>query len=274
MNALIAQLVALACHGNAVLRGTESPAVFPGNSTCRFCESLRFLRVSRKLFGGFKETPVADTPEAWFAVLKEQGVGGLRVFRVGRAGMCANDRLSCLFIGGKDTWGLEALLPKGRSDFWLAKWELGDRAAPEQRIWRVNYGRITRSQRFTPPALTVAQAALELGEELERALAFAERQELSGFAKSFAEALDTLRSAGRTRHGYHRDLAPAGLLSVEAAGLLDACQKAWVFGGMGSWSDLGFAEPAEQTLYTALSGELLERLGVAIEVAVGSVWGE
>ena len=42
---------------------------------------------------------------------------------------------------------------------------------------------------------------------------------------------------------------------LPAAQLLGAAQSAWVFGGMGSWNDLGF-EGEDQALYDRLSEEL------------------
>ena len=44
----------------------------------------------------------------------------------------------------------------------------------------------------------------------------------------------------KKRYGYHQYLAPGGGLPSLAVRLLDAYQPAWVFGGMGSWNDLGF----------------------------------
>jgi hypothetical protein len=45
--------------------------------------------------------------------------------------------------------------------------------------------------------------------------------------------------------------------------MLDAAQSAWVFGGMGSWNDLGFAG-AEQKEYERVSKHLYAALTDAI----------
>ena len=51
--------------------------------------------------------------------------------------------------------------------------------------------------------------------------------------------------------------------------LLDACQSAWVFGGMGSWNDLGFEGP-EQTEYDRVSERLFTALNETIQSAANA----
>jgi hypothetical protein len=55
--------------------------------------------------------------------------------------------------------------------------------------------------------------------------------------------------------------------------LLDASQKAWVFGGMGSWNDLG-SEGDDQKLYERLSDRLFRAVNEAIEAAATSTFKE
>lgn len=56
---------------------------------------------------------------------------------------------------------------------------------------------------------------------------------------------------------------------MEAATLLDACQKAWVFGCMGSWNDMGF-DGENQKTYDRVSERLFQAVNVAIEQAATS----
>jgi hypothetical protein len=51
--------------------------------------------------------------------------------------------------------------------------------------------------------------------------------------------------------------------------MLDAVQTAWVFGGMGSWNDLGF-DGEEQRTYDSLSEELCAALNMAVLEVVNS----
>ncbi len=62
-----------------------------------------------------------------------------------------------------------------------------------------------------------------------------------------------------------QDLAPSDFVSSQARTLLGACQKSWVFSGMGSWNDMGFDDP-EQAEYERVSEQLFNNLNEAIAV--------
>lgn len=68
-------------------------------------------------------------------------------------------------------------------------------------------------------------------------------------------------------HGYHKDLYVPGSLCKSAEAMLDAAQSAWVFGGMGSWNDMGF-DGQEQREYESVSEELFNAVNRALCVAV------
>src|SRR5207247_9850127 len=52
-------------------------------------------------------------------------------------------RMSSAFVGGGGTWSMEALQPRAKSAGWLSRWEVWNQNAPERRIWRVSYGRVS-----------------------------------------------------------------------------------------------------------------------------------
>ncbi len=54
--------------------------------------------------------------------------------------------------------------------------------------------------------------------------------------------------------------------------MLAACQKAWVFGGMGSWNDMGF-DGEDQKDYVRLSEALFQALNAAIVAAANASLG-
>jgi hypothetical protein len=120
----------------------------------------------------------------------------------------------------------------------------------------------TTQQRLAPG---LNDAVRDLEEALVQAHAFAESQALE--LVSFSVALETLRVGAP--HGYHRDLAPSGLLDQRALSLLDAAQSAWVFGGMGSWNDVG-VPPAHDAEYERVSECLFQALTRAIVAAANS----
>lgn len=63
--------------------------------------------------------------------------------------------------------------------------------------------------------------------------------------------------------------ANPSLLPLEAIQLLSAAQSSWVFGGMGSWNDLGF-EGEDQATYESLSEELYGTVNRAIVAATNA----
>lgn len=112
-------------------------------------------------------------------------------------------------------------------------------------------------------------AARRLRAALAEIHQFSEKHNCGGFTTCFARAMETLDSGGAKRHGYHKDLVAQGVAPEIAIYLLDACQTAWVFGGMGSWNDMGF-EGGEQMEYDRVSEQLFTTLNETIQSAANS----
>ena len=259
-------MVALTCYGNAVLSGHKAPLFFPANSTCQFCERVAFVTLDKTFFGKVKEQEVAKSPDDWFSLLKSRRALGIRLARAPQDNPGISDRMSAGFVGGGGTWTMEVLLPKQKSNFWSARWEVWNQKAPDRRIWRVAYGRVSEATTRAAATADLVGASRELQQSLQEIREFSAKHGLDGFTKCFDDALDTLASEGKNRHGYHQDLAPRGILSEEAAMVLDASQPSWVFGGMGSWNDMGF-DGDEQQRYDRVSERLFQAVNSAIETA-------
>jgi hypothetical protein len=269
MNGSIAQIVALTCHANAFLRGLPSPTFFPGNSTCQFCDWVKFVTVSKTTFGKAQETPVAGNPNNWFQHLKSAGILGVRLGCTPQNNPGISDRMSSAFVGGGGSWAMEAVQERAKSAIWLSRWQVWNQNAPERRIWRVDYGRVSEA---CPRA--VGNASLELARNRFRSAlaeihAFSENHGCGGVTACFSRAMETLDSDGVKRHGYYKDLAVDGVVPSLAEGLLDAAQSAWVFGGMGSWNDMGF-EGADQAEYDRVSQQLFTVLNDTIQNAANA----
>ena len=273
MNGPIAQIVALTCHGNAILSGQAGLPFLPANSTCQFCERVTFVTLGRSLLGKLNETKLADSPEAWFSYLKAGEALGIRLWRKPQNNLGFSDRMTAGLAGGGGTWTMEILLPGDTSERWAARWEVSNREAPDQRIWRVTYARVSKGRSSPAKVGELSETIHELEESLKAIQSFSKKQKLEIFSAQFEQALDSIESKGRNRHGYHQDLAPTGFLSEEAAVLFDACQTAWVFGGMLSWNDLWF-EGEDQGTYERVSERLFEAVNAGIEQAATSSIGE
>ena len=147
---------------------------------------------------------------------------------------------------------------------------MGNREDPERKIWDVAYFRVDQNRAHLPfsrEPLTALKTDLEV--VLSRIDAFATRKNLESFAKAFRAAKDVLSSAEPLSKTYHSDFAPTSDISLEAKQLLAAAQVAWVFGGMGSWNDMGF-EGQDQKEYVQISHELYSLLNQVICSAVNS----
>jgi len=125
-----------------------------------------------------------------------------------------------------------------------------------------------------PKLRTVESLFPELRRTLGDILAFAEEQRFDGFAGSFRTAIKCLSANDPFAEVHHKDLAPAGFLVLPERQLLAACQAAWVFGGVGSWNDLGF-NGKEQVRYERLSSSLFALLneGICVSTNAAAVRG-
>lgn len=270
MQGTIAHAVALVLEGNAALRGVSSTGLDSGHSTMKFCEFVRFVDLASTPTG-WSERTVAEDPAAWFGYLKERGFNELRLSHAPSRGTNPNgapDRMLAAFIGGGGRWQIQASRPRGY-DSWESRWTVGDRERADRRIWQVTYGRVARNQ---PPStdepIDLQALRDELREVLVRIKAFASKQGLDNFAACFANGLDDL-AAPSPIHAFHTEFANPSLLPVEAIQLLSAAQSAWVFGGMGSWNDLGF-DGETQAIYEALSEALYSTVNRAIVAATNA----
>jgi len=263
------QLVALACHLNGRVRGLHVDPFFPSNSTARFCEFVHFVCRQRRWLGRTEKwTIAAQTPDEWLAreaqpermaTINHQPVDAPRI----------SDRMSAGFVGGGGRWQLN-VASDGRTDVWEAKWEVGDRTAPDRRIWRVSYALVAEKANAAEATLeTLDDVIPALRQTFSDALTFCEDHRLDNFAQFFRTAIECLVVNDPMALVYHKDLAPKGLLSLPAEQILAACQAAWVFGGMESWNDLGF-DGQEESRYQRLSKELFALLNTAVCASVNS----
>jgi hypothetical protein len=262
----IAQLAALTCHANARLLGLHLPRFFPTNSTCEFCDRIEFRRSGSA--DDSAESLLAATPDAWFESLPARGCSGVRMAAQPRNDPNISDRLSSGFVGGGHLFSVYVARDDGQSEIWRGDWQVWDRDAPKRRIWRVVY----RLEETRPSELSIGRTLpivrAAFRESIEEAKSFSERHTVGAFTKNFSEALDALDDPSADV-GHYRDIALPGQLSDDALALLKASMRAWVFGGMGSWNDMSFEEPA-RIEYENISDRLFDLTHEAIVVAVNS----
>ena len=273
MQTPIAQTIAFTTFGNAFLSGESdfgTASFYPSNSTFVFCEYVRFVDLHRQA-SGFKETPYAADPVLWLERLRQDNVYAIRMMHLPKEKqrLGESDRMSAGFVGGGGRWIIETI-KLNDADSWEARWEGGDQSRADNKVWRVTYGRIATCQPLSnPESLELEELKSKLLHNLTEIAGFARSHELDLFAKSFETALLLLTSQDPLGSVYHKDIAPSRFLPLSAAQLLGTAQAAWVFGGMGSWNDLGF-EGHDQVRYEQLSDELYALLCQAVVAGANS----
>jgi len=236
MNGELAQLIAIAAHGNAALLAPDSPAgLWTGNSTLRYVNRLSFVRSPAP---AGSTGPIALDIASWWCELRQRGLRRLTVVRTGQAipGRNLPEYLDAAFAGGVHA-GLLATFDRGADETWTARWEVTEPQHPNQAIWSVTYhGATVTGPGAVPPSTPLHQAVLELAESLRRIGSFATGNGLEEWSPRFTDALAML-SAPSPTVPYYPDLLPERGYSLPARRLMAAAAGGWVFGGMGSWND-------------------------------------
>lgn len=267
MNGELAQAVCLAGHGSSWLAGTGDsvpPALDQENTTFQFVGSLQFHLQAGPTLGESTATTVRD----WLLQLRDRGVDRIWLWvpepkPVTTSGPPMEEHMMAGFANA-GRWGLVATGER-HAEVWRPFWQVGDREAPESRIWSVRYEGSSTGP-VSPPHVDLDRATTRLTAALEAALAFAERHALRTWAGWFERAL-----AVSDEIPFYPDLLPPGY-SHEARRLAAMGAQAWVFGGMGSWNDLGFEDESAAAEYEAVSRNLYNAVLVGVEASVDSAF--
>jgi hypothetical protein len=176
--------------------------------------------------------------------------------------------LGAAFVGGVPV-GLLSTGPAGNR-LWQAHWQVGARVSDGAQIAIANYE--SQPVSVGPARVGVGAAADELDRVLRRAAEFAGRQQLPQWARVFADARQRWARNRSARPAPDPGLFPASWPDADSRRLADVAQAAWVFGGMGSWNDLGFADDDVQREYEQLSRDLFNAVMRACVAAVNVDW--
>ena len=244
MNGELAEVIALVTHGTVWLSDRiEPPPSLETNTTFQYVRTVRFIERD------FTATDVGT----WLRHLADWGVSRIWL-GTGRPRHrpfdWADERMLSAFSGG-GTWFLLAT-GASRAQAWQATWKVGHRDAPDHRIWDVVYE--SSGVGDAPERSSLAGATERLRTSLTETRAFALENDLSVWADWFDRAL-AASGADAPEAPYHPDMM-ASEFPAGARRLAAAAAHSWVFGGMGSWNDLGFESKQDHGRYEALSREL------------------
>jgi hypothetical protein len=246
----LAQLITLAAHGSAWLAGRtgeQPPELQATNSTFQSVHEVRF-ELEGSLLG---KAVVANAVPGWLQDLRRRGV--TRLWLAVPDGVAASDRKLSAFLEAA-SWFLVAIHHDRPTEVWRANWTLGDREAPDHRIWDVEYlGR--RTSKIDVPRVNPADAMNRLVGAIENAQVFASSLDLDDWAAVFGAALQ-LGQAADPIPPFHPDMFPPAAFGRSARHLLAMATRAYVFGGMGSWNDLVMPSPSATNEYEPITTEL------------------
>lgn len=242
MNGELAQAIALVAHGNATLAGRGETRHFEQrNSTFQFIRSL-----TMEIPGRWRTRTVTSVEE-WMQALPRAGVERLSLVGSGAPPSAFANQ------GG---WAIQGQTERG-AHVWHGSWKVNrDGIDPQARTWEVSYPLGQRNGPAAADDVDIAAAKSELSAALNQASDFAARDShLTTFHSLFDRAL-ALGEADCPTAPYHADMLPTEGYSVAARQLMAMASQAWVFGGMGSWTDLGFDDASTTADFQRVSARL------------------
>lgn len=245
--------VVLTAYGNAALHSapghrTPLPAAHP------VLESIHSLQ-----FGEMTAAACHLAASRWLTSLKRRGATRQSLVELAPRKPDGETPPNVLeaFVNGNPR-GIVVERP-GAMELWVPFWRRG---RGQREIVRYSRYRIDDQ----PDRLSVTTATRKLRKAIETAQAYAARTDgLHFWAKRLEQALEQFRS----RDDVDRYL-PATGYSLAAKRLLLAASWAWVFGGMGSWNDIGFTDPAEQQEYDDITHRLYRGVCTGILTAANA----
>lgn len=179
------------------------------------------------------------------------------------------DHFHAGFVGGGGIWLIETVYNK-HSDFWANRWEVTDSNASDRKIWTVNYGKILSNQQTVNFESNLEDIKKDLSRSLKGITQFAHQRDMQNWEGIFKKAYSTLYSPNPYEDYYHKDLIVLKNYGLLTKQVLFAAGNAWVFGGMGSWNDIGFEDKDDNNLYESLSTQLYKNICQAIVASINS----
>jgi hypothetical protein len=265
MNAELAAIAAVAAYGSPWLgQGGARPApeLLGSNSCFKFVHTLKAELPPK---GILRRTGIVQGTTAWLAALRQRSVDRLLLVTNLKTRGDLPPHIASAFANAGG-WGLLAS-GADQPTLWTIRWEVGARNAPGSRIWDLTASSVPVDH-LQPSALTVEEAGSILRSALREIDGFANRAGLDNWSPWFVRA-DALLDDPAPSPPYQEDILPSNA-SLRRRQLAAAAVQAWVFGGMGSWNDMGPSVAADQGEYEHLSRQLYDALLSARGTAVNS----
>lgn len=250
MNGILAQFISIVSNGNNYLQKDKEWKDWDKNTTFQFCNLVDFY--------DFTNILIANNPNDWFKFLKREGCEKLRLsFQYSPEHPSRPDYKYAGFVGGGGLWLIESVYKK-YSQFWSSKWIGRQPDSINNKIWSVTYRR--QFKKFDTKNIQYDKLSLktELYSLLYEVIGFSKKNDLKIWIDCFSKSLLIFESDFPNKKYYHTDLIVNENYNLFDSQLLFTAGSAFVFGGMGSWNDLGFKDKDDELLYEKLSGNLYD----------------
>jgi hypothetical protein len=260
----IARAITLSTYGTAFLKDNyDISGLTLDHPSFTFENKVEFLYFKKHFFSKPTWYQYADCPINWLKKLKEEGCIELRFTHqpdnsIRLNGTIVPDYKLAGFVGGGGQRFIQAVF-QNYSDYWKSKEEVTDKEAPNHRIWTISYGRLITGK---PTQKKIKYDLNDIKERLRNKLteisAFAKNENQPFWVEKFDSAINLLDSSAPYLNDQDKLIIPFDRMEFKATQLLAGSGKAWCFGGMGSWNDIGFTDKDKQATYDKLTSELYD----------------
>jgi hypothetical protein len=262
MQTELAQIISLTSFGNEFIKnGQVAGNYFPDNTVFQHCNKVDFRDFKKSFFSSKRAEKIsANNPIEWFKLLKHEGCVQLRLYYTPSNDKTFGPEYNLAgFSGGAGTWLIETNFGD-YSHYWQKRWQVTKKNAVDNKIWEVNYARVVEKIKPTNQQLEFNEIRTQFGHTLKSLIAFCVLQGLNEWLKTFEKADKILEDPIPNKLYYHNDLIVAKNYSLVSQQLLFSAAASFVFGGMGSWNDMGFDDKEVQEKYLQLSQQLYAQI--------------
>ncbi|CAG1016793.1 hypothetical protein ANAEL_05837 [Anaerolineales bacterium] len=262
MNGELAQIVSLVTHGNAYLNGENVD--LSTNSTFQYVSAVKFARY--KSNQDKQGVEIASNVSDWFSFLRSIKATRLWNIAFGWQRQDIPEHAADAFSGGVPR-AIQADLPRG-FELWYPQWKT---SGNDKKPWLVEYRSLMFPNSHALPAQKLNGVKNQLRQAISQAQKFANRSDVNenNWCAWFTKSLEILDSSSPIAP-FHPDMLPDKGFSLEARQVLASAVQSYVFGGMGSWNDLGFEKPETQKEYEKITRKLYEAVKFSITMSSNS----
>jgi len=250
MNLEIAQLVALVTHGNTYLMSkpnTQPPEITHDLRVFETIKRIKFIEKKGPLEKA--QTQLSDGTAGWYRYLKDHKVRRLRIITIDWS---------------KERPDLPAVMASAFAG--CGNWAILSEGTKADTVWFPRYLDTGKDEaltfvgtqldkRFPEGSTDLDAAEKNLKTALTNIKDYAMKEKVGdNWVGIFTRALEILDSDEPSR-AFITELLPESGYGHKAYRLLQAASEAWVFGGMGSWNDMGGDErysTVTDALYNAM----------------------